>query len=583
MAQTAADVFVAGLIEWGVEVVFGIPGDGINGIMEALRKQQERVRFVQVRHEEAAAFMACAYAKYTGRLGCCLATSGPGGIHLLNGLYDAKLDQAPVLAVTGQTYSDLKGSNYQQEINMTLLYEDVACYNQEVINPNQVAMLADEACRHALNHRGVAHITFPVDYQEKEPSGETSMHKRRGHTSSQWSSPLALPREDDLRIAGFILNEAKRPVILVGQGALGAGAEVAELADKLGAPIVKALLGKAVVPDDHPLTTGGLGLLGTAPSEEAMESCDALLIVGSSFPYIEYLPKPGQAKGVQIDDKPDRIGLRYPVEVGLVGDAKPTVAALSSFVERKADRSFLEKAQAGMREWWELMRTRAMRDDVPIKPQRVAWELSELVADDAILSTDSGTITAWAARHFRVRAGQKFSCSGTLSTMACALPYSIAAKLAYPERQSVAFVGDGGFTMLMGEFLTAVKYKLPVTVVVIKNNTLGQIKWEQIVFLGNPEYGCELHNPDFARFAEACGGVGITVERPEELRPALERALASDRPALVEVVVDPFEPPMPARLSAEQALHFAEALAKGQPSGGKIALTIFRDKLNELF
>ncbi len=583
MAQTAADVLVEGILNWGVDTVFGIPGDGINGIMEALRKRQEHVRFVQVRHEEAAAFMACAYAKYTGRLGCCLATSGPGGIHLLNGLYDAKLDQAPVLAVTGQTYSDLKGSNYQQEINMTLLYEDVTCYNQEVINPNQVAMLVDEACRHALNHRGVAHITFPVDYQEKEPSGETSMHKRLGHTSSRWSSPPALPREDELRAAALILNEAKRPVILVGQGALGAGAEVAELADKLGAPIVKALLGKAVVPDDHPLTTGGLGLLGTAPSEEAMESCDALLIVGSSFPYIEYLPKPGRARGVQIDDKPDRIGLRYPVEVGLVGDAKPAVAALSGFVERKADRTFLEKAQEGMREWWELMRTRAMRDDVPIKPQRVAWELSELVSDDAILSTDSGTITAWAARHFRVRGQQKFSCSGTLSTMACALPYSIAAKLAYPERQSVAFIGDGGFTMLMGEFLTAVKYKLPVTVVVIKNNTLGQIKWEQIVFLGNPEYGCELHNPDFAKFAEACGGLGITVERPEELRPALERALASDRPALVEVVVDPFEPPMPARLSAEQALHFAEALAKGQPSGGKIALTIFRDKLDELF
>jgi pyruvate dehydrogenase (quinone)/pyruvate oxidase len=583
MAQTAADVLVEGFLDWGVDIVFGIPGDGINGIMEALRKRQDRVRFVQVRHEEAAALMACAYAKYTGRLGCCLATSGPGGIHLLNGLYDAKLDQAPVLAITGQTYSDLKGSNYQQEINMTLLYEDVTCYNQEVINPNQVAMLVDEACRHALSHRGVAHITFPVDYQEKEPSGETSMHKRMGHTSDRWSSPLALPREDDLRLAGFVLNESERPVILVGQGALGAGEEIAELADKMGAPVVKALLGKAVLPDDHPLTTGGLGLLGTRPSQEAMEQCDALLIVGSSFPYMEYLPKPGRAKGVQIDDKADRIGLRYPVEVGLVGDAKPTVAALSRFVERKEDRSFLDRAQAGMRDWWELMRARAMRDDVPIKPQRVAWELSELVADDAIISTDSGTITTWIARQFRIRGRQKFSCSGTLSTMACALPYSIAAKLAYPERQSVCFVGDGGFAMLMAEFLTAVKYGLPVVVVVIKNNTLGQIKWEQIVFLGNPEYGCELHNPNFAKFAELCGGVGWTVERPEEIRPALEAALASNRPALVEVVVDPFEPPMPPKVEAGQALRFAEALAKGQPGGGRIALTLFRDKLDELF
>ncbi|HEY0404163.1 MAG TPA: thiamine pyrophosphate-dependent enzyme, partial [Pyrinomonadaceae bacterium] len=563
MAQTAADVLVERVIAWGVDVIFGLPGDGINGIMEALRTRQEQVRFIQVRHEEAAAFMACAYAKYTGKLGCCLATSGPGGIHLLNGLYDAKLDQAPVLAITGQTYSDLKGSNFQQEVNMTLLFEDVSVYNQEVINPNQVRMLADEACRHALNHRGVAHITFPVDYQEKEVSGKGSMHRVEGSTTSRWTPPHAVAPEDELRLAAFILNEAKKPVILVGQGARGAGDEVIEIAEKLGAPIVKALLGKQVVPDDHPLTTGGLGLLGTTPSQEAMETCDALLIIGSSFPYMEFLPQPGQAKGVQIDDKPDRIGLRYPVEVGLVGDAKPTTAALSGFIKRKEDRSFLEQAQAGMREWWELMRKRAMRDDVPIKPQRVAWELSELAADDAIISTDSGTITTWIARQFKIRKKQMFSCSGTLATMAPGLPYSLAAKIAYPERQSIAFVGDGGFTMLMGEFLTAVKYQLPVVVVIIKNNSLGQIRWEQIVFLGNPEYGCELHNPDFAKFAEACGGLGLTVERPEEIRPALEQALASGRPTIVEVLVDPNEPPMPPKVSAEQALHLGEALLKG--------------------
>jgi pyruvate dehydrogenase (quinone) len=583
MAETAADVLVEGIIDWGVDTVFGIPGDGINGIMEALRQRQDRVRFIQVRHEEAAAFMACAYAKYTGRLGCCLATSGPGGIHLLNGLYDAKMDQAPVLAITGQTYSDLKGSKFQQEVNMTLLFEDVSVYNQEVINPNQVEMLVNEACRHALNHRGVAHITFPVDYQEVEPTGRGTMHKVEGSTTSRWSPPVAVPPEDELRLAAFILNEAKKPVMLVGQGALGAGREVIEIADKLGAPIVKALLGKAVVPDDHPLTTGGIGLLGTTPSQEAMEECDALLIIGSSFPYMEFLPKPGQAKGVQIDDKPDRIGLRFPVQVGLVGDAKATTAALGKLIQRKEDRSFLEQAQAGMKDWWELMKTRAMRDDVPIKPQRVAWELSELAADDAIISTDSGTITIWIARQFKIRGEQKFSCSGTLATMACALPYSIAAKLAYPDRQSICFIGDGGFTMLMGEFLTAVKYNLPITVVIIKNNTLGQIKWEQIVFLGNPEYGCELHNPDFAKYAEACGGLGFTVEKPEEIRPALERALSSGKPSIVEVVVDPYEPPMPPKVSVEQALHFAEALAKGQPAGGKIALTLFRDKLSELF
>jgi len=408
------------------------------------------------------------------------------------------------------------------------------------------------------------------------------MHKRQTHTSKAWQPPLAVPEDEELRLAAFILNEAKRPVILVGQGARGASQEVIEIADKLGAPVVKALLGKEVLPDEHPLTTGGLGLLGTAPSQDAMENCDALLIIGSSFPYMEFLPKHEQAKGVQIDDKADRIGLRFPVEVGLVGDAKPTVAALSRYIERKSDRSFLEQAQAAMKEWWDLLRTRAMRDEVPIKPQRVAWELSELAAEDAIFSTDSGTNTVWSAQYFRIKAGQKFSCSGTLASMAPGLPYAIAAKLAYPERQSIALVGDGGFTMLMGEFATAVKYQLPIVVVIIKNNVLGQIKWEQIVFLGNPEYGCELQDINFAQFAEACGGLGLHVERPEEIRPALERAIGSGRPALVEVVVDPNEPPMPPKVTVEQAAHFAEALAKGTPGGGQIALTIFRDKLNEL-
>jgi pyruvate dehydrogenase (quinone) len=582
MSETAADILIDSILDWGVDTVFGLPGDGINGIMEALRTRQDRVRFIQVRHEEAAALMACAYAKYTGRLGCCLATSGPGGIHLLNGLYDAKLDQAPVLAITGQTYSDLKGSNFQQEVNMARLFDDVTVYNQEVINPNQVEMLADEACRHALNNRGVSHITFPVDYQEVKPSRKGSMHKREGSTTSRWTPSYACPAEEELKRAAAVLNEAEKPVVLVGQGARRAGAEVIQIAEKLGAPIIKALLGKEVVPDDHPLCTGGLGLLGTTPSVEAMEECDTLLIIGSSFPYMEYLPKPGKARGVQIDDKADRIGLRFPVEVGLVGDAKATASALSRFIGRNENRRFLEKAQKGMTDWWELMRTQATTDDIPIKPQRVAWELSELASDDAIISTDSGTITTWIARDFKMRGTQKFSCSGNLATMAPGLPYAIAAKLAYPQRQSIAFVGDGGFTMLMGEFATAVKYGLPILVIVIKNNTLGQIKWEQIVFLGNPEYGCELQDINFAKFAEACGGLGWTVEKPEEIRPTLEHALNSNKPSLVEVVVDPFEPPMPPKVSVKQALHFAEALAKGQPAGGRIALTLFRDKLNEL-
>jgi pyruvate dehydrogenase (quinone) len=583
MAHTAADILVETVISWGVDTVFGIPGDGINGIMESLRQRQDRIRFFQVRHEEAAAFMACAYGKYTGKLGCCLATSGPGGIHLLNGLYDAKLDQSPVIAITGQTYSDLKGSHFQQEVNMLRLFDDVAVYNEEVINPNQIELLANEACRHALNHRGVAHITFPVDYQEIEPSGDTSMHKVKGATDATWKrAAIVVPPDEDLRDAAAVLNGSEKPVILVGQGAKGAGDEVIEIAERLGAPIVKALLGKDVIPDDHPLTTGGLGLLGTTPSQDAMETADAILIVGSSFPYMEYLPKPDQARGVQIDDKPDRIGLRFPVEVGLVGDAKPTLAALIPYIERKDDRSFLENAQDGMKDWWELMETRAMRDDVPIKPQRVAWELSQIAPDDAIISGDSGTNTSWIARHFVIRGKQKFSCSGTLATMAPGLPYSIAAQIAFPERRSIAFVGDGAFTMLMGEFATAVKYNLPIVVVIIKNNTLGQIKWEQIVFLGNPEYGCELHEIDFAQYAKACGGLGLTVKDPEDIRPALEQAFAANKPCVIEVYVDPFEPPMPPKVTVKQATHFAEALVRGEPNGGKIALTVFRDKINEL-
>lgn len=582
MKQNASDVLVETLLEWSVDTIFGFPGDGINGIMEALRKQKEKIRFIQVRHEEAAAFMACAYAKYTEKLGCCLATSGPGGVHLLNGLYDAKLDQAPVLAVTGQTYSDLQGSNFQQEINMCLLYEDVTCYNQQVINPNNMHMLVNEACRHALNHRGVAHINVPVDYQIAEVTHKHTDFKQPGSTNNVWEAPVTIPNQKLLARAAEILNQCSKPVILVGQGARHASNEIIELADKLGAPIVKALLGKDVVPDDHPLTTGGLGLLGTTPSVEAMEQCDTLLMIGTSFPYMQFLPKPGEARGIQIDDKADRIGLRFPVEVGLVGDAQPTAAALLPMIARHEDRTFLTHAQQGMKRWWELMDKRGRVDTLPIKPQRVAMELSDLLADDAIISGDSGTNTTWVARHVKTRGTQKFSCSGTLATMAPGLPYAIAAKIAYPERQSVAFVGDGGFTMLMGEFATAVKHNLPIVVILIKNDVLGQIKWEQIVFLGNPEYGVELQPIDFTKIAEACGGMGIKVVKNEELRPALAMALSSGKPTLVEVYVDPFEPPMPPKVELKQAAHLAEALAKGQSHPKRIALTLFRDKLNEL-
>lgn len=582
MAKTTSDVLIDRLIDWGVSVIFGLPGDGINGIMEALRARQDKVRFVQVRHEEAAAFMACGYAKFTGQLGVCLATSGPGAIHLLNGLYDAKLDGAPVLAITGQTYHDLLGTRYQQEVDLLSLFKDVAVYNQQVMSAGQVQALVDAACRSAMAERGVSHITCPVDLQEQELSDdEPSSKKVEGHTSSVWMPPIVIPREEDLSLAASLLNEGKRTVILAGQGALGATDELEQLAELMAAPIVKPLLGKAVVADDSPYTTGGIGLLGTLPSELAMEECDTLLMVGTSFPYLEYYPKHDQAKAVQIDRDPKRIGLRFPVDIGLAGDAKATLQVLIPMVHRREDRSFLEESQSRMKDWRELMNTRATVEEMPLKPQVVARHLNDLLTDDAIITTDSGTITTWVARHINIKRGQQFSCSGNLATMAPGLPYAIAAQVAYPDRQCVAFVGDGGFTMLMGEFATAVKYNLPITVVVIKNNTLGMIKWEQMVFLGNPEYGCELHPIDFVKFAEACGGAGFRCEKPDEVRPMLEAALAANRPALVEAVVDPFEPPMPARVTLKDAMNMAKSLARGEPNRGRIALTLFRNKVRD--
>jgi pyruvate dehydrogenase (quinone) len=581
--KTAADVLVDILVDWGVEVVFGLPGDGINGIMEALRKRAGDIAFVQVRHEESAAFMACGYAKFTGKLGVCLATSGPGGIHLLNGLYDAKLDGQPVLAITGHHYHDLIDTHAQQDIDLDRLFMDVSVYTTRVMGPSHVENVAHLACRTALSRRGVAHINFPVDLQEAEMGdGERSPRNIAGHNVEVFARSAGLPGEADLRRAAEVLNAGRKVMILAGRGALGAGGELEEVAETLGAPVAKALLGKAAIPDDSPYTTGGVGLLGTAPSQVAMSDCDTLLLVGTSFPYLEFYPKPGQARGVQIDLDPDRIGLRFPVEVGLAGAARETLRLLLPMLRRNEDRRFLEKAQEGMREWWKLMEERGTRQDKPMKPQVAAWELGRALADDAIVTCDSGTVSTWFARQIKARAGQMFSLSGTLASMANGLPYAIAAQIAYPQRQVVAFVGDGGFSMLMAEMLTAVKYRLPIKVVVIKNNSLGQIRWEQMAFLGNPEYGCDLQPFDFAAFARACGATGLFVDDPAQCATTMRQALATPGPVLVEAVVDPDTAPMPANITAKQALHFAEAMAKGEPARMKIMKTIFRDKVREL-
>ncbi|HZS03093.1 MAG TPA: thiamine pyrophosphate-dependent enzyme [Chloroflexota bacterium] len=583
MGKTTSDLLIERLIDWGVDTIFGFPGDGINAIMEALRTRQDEIRFIQVRHEEAAAFAAVGYAKYTGRLGCCLATSGPGGIHLLNGLYDAKCDGQPVLAITGHTFHDLINTHYQQDVNLDRLFMDVAAYNERVMGPAHVQNVVDEAIKTALAQRTVAHVTIPKDIQEWEagdvPRSSANIPK---HSADLFAAPHPLPSEALLRQAADIINAGDKVVILAGRGCLDARDEVLALADAVAGPIVKPLLGKGVVPDDSPFTTGGIGLLGTAPSQDAMEECDTLVILGSSFPYIEFYPKPGQARAVQVDVDPERIGLRYPTDVGLVGNCRDVLRALLPLIERKNMRSFLEKAQDRMRDWNTLMRERGTRMDMPMKPEVVAYHLDKVLADDAIISSDSGTIATWSARHIRIRGNMQYSLSGNLATMANGLPYSLGAAVAYPGRQVVAFVGDGGFTMLMGEVATLVKYNLPVKVIIIKNNTLGQIKWEQIVLSANPEFGVDLQPIDFAAYARACGAAGYCIEDPRRCEQTLREAFAHPGPAVIEAVVDANEPPMPGKITTEQALHFAKAMAKGEPDRFDIIKTVLADKVREV-
>ncbi|MBX3342600.1 MAG: hypothetical protein KF711_13495 [Nitrospira sp.] len=582
MATTVADLLVERLIQWGVDTIFSLPGDGINGIYEALRTRQDKIRVVLVRHEESAAFAACGYAKFTRRLGVCLATSGPGGIHLLNGLYDAKCDGQPVLAITGHTYHDLIGTHYQQDVDLERLCSDVAAYSQRVMSPAHVGNVVDEAIKTAISRRTVAHITIPKDIQDWSVEDHGSKANIPGHSGDLYSDPLPLPSRSLLEKAATLINAGSKIAILAGRGCLGARAEVLQLAELLGAPIVKPLLGKAVVPDDHPLTTGGIGLLGTAPSQEVLEACDTLIIAGTSFPYLEFYPKPGQARAVQIDLDAARIGLRYPIEVGLVGHCWDVLRALLPLLEKKSDRSFLKTAQASMQQWNELMEERGTRTDTPLKPQVVVRGLNEFLADDAIICCDTGTVTTWAARHITIRGNMEFSASGTLASMGNGLPYSLGAGIAYPGRQIVCLAGDGGCTMLMGELATLVRYALPVKIIVLKNNLLGMIKWEQLAFEGNPQYGVDLQPIDFALFAKACGATGFTVDDPRHVREVLREAFAVQGPAVVQAVIDPLEPPLPGKITTTQAWQFAKALAKGQDDRWGIIKTLVESKIREV-
>jgi pyruvate dehydrogenase (quinone)/pyruvate oxidase len=580
---TAAGLLVDRLIEWGVDVAFGLPGDGINGIIEALRERRDRIRFVQVRHEEAAAFAACGYAKVTGRLGVCVATSGPGGIHLANGLYDAKLDKVSVLAITGMPFHDIVGTYTQQDVPLDRLFQDVAAYSERVMGPAHVESVVDLACRTALVYRTVTHITLPADLQVQDAKPRArSKRNVPHHTSNVLAEGSALPRREDLILAAQLLNASKKVVILAGAGALHATDELEATADVLAAPIVKALNGKAAVPDDSPFTTGGVGLLGTKPSHDALEECDGLLMVGTSFPYIEFLPKGEKVNAVQIELDPMRVGLRHDVDAALVGDSQVALAALLPLLEPKADRTFLEKARHGMREWNRLMAELGTRTGSPMKPQVVAHELGRRLADDAIVIADTGTVTVHYARHIPARRGQIHALSGTLASMGNGLPYAIGAQIAYPGRQVVAFVGDGGFTQLLGELATVVKYELPIKIVVLTNNTLAMIRWEQMVYLGNPEFACDLQPIDFAAVARACGLEGVRVDDAARCGDAIEAALRHPGAALVDAIVDPDEPPLPPRVTADDALKLAKALARGEPDRERIAARALGAKLREL-
>jgi pyruvate dehydrogenase (quinone) len=584
--ESVGESLVRRLIEWGVDTVFGLPGDGINGLMEGFRRCEDELEFVLVHHEEAAAFMATGFAKATGRLGVCCATSGPGAIHLLNGLYDAKLDRAPVLAITGMQETSVLGTHYQQEVHLDRLYEDVAAYNLMVTNPQQMPAVVDLAIRTALSQRTVAHLTFPNDIQvaplEKDPYRHVAP-ATPPHTTSIHATRMNAPDPGQVEAAADVLNQGKKVAILAGVGALDAGDEVIRVAETLGAPVVKTLPGKSVIPDDHPVTTGGLGLLGTKPSEQLMEECDTLLMVGTSFPYTKHLPKPGQARVVQIDVDPALVGLRLPIEAPVVGDAKAALQQLLPLLDVRAEQPFLEKYQDAMTKWRREMCALEDVDRRPVAPQYLIHCVDDAATDDAVLTCDSGTIATWAARHWTIRGDRQFYLSGNLATMAPGLPYAIAIQHAFPGRQVVAFVGDGGFAMLMADFLTAVRNELPIKVVVNNNNAYGQILWEQIV-LGYPEFAVRHKRPeaDFAAWARACGAYGAKVSDPEEVAPAVRALFAHPGPGIVDCDVNPNEPPMPGKVTYEQALHFTQAFLRGQPHKAATLATIARDKISEL-
>jgi pyruvate dehydrogenase (quinone) len=591
MAENVADFMLRRLSDWGVKRIYGYPGDGINGFLGALSRATDRIEFVQARHEEMSAFMACGHAKWTGEAGVCMATSGPGAIHLLNGLYDAKLDHQPVVAIVGQQDRMALGGSYQQEVDLVTLFKDVAHeYVHMATDPAQSRHLIDRAMRIALAERTVTCVIVPNDVQQEDvvdppPSAHGSIHSGLGH-----SPPRIVPPDDELRRAAEILNAGERVAILAGQGAMHASAELIEVADLLGAGVAKALLGKTALPDDLPFVTGAIGLLGTRPSWELMDDCDTLLIVGSSFPYSEFLPEEGQARAVQIDIDARMVSIRYPTDVNLVGDSAETLRALIPQLERKTDRSWREQIEQGVADWWNVIEARAMQDAEPLNPQRVFWELSSRLPDRCILTSDSGSAANWYARNLRVREGMMGSLSGTLATMGPGVPYAIAAKFTHPDRVAIALVGDGAMQMNgMNELITAAKYwrrwsDPRLIVLVLNNRDLNQVTWEQRALAGDPKFEASQEIPDFsyARYAELLGFKGIRVDSPDQVGPAWDEALAAETPVVYEAITDPEVPPLPPHITLDHAKAMASALLKRDPNTRRLIRQTVKDKLREV-
>jgi pyruvate dehydrogenase (quinone) len=587
MADTVGDFLVARLGEWGIRRIYGFPGDGINGILGALNRAGDAIEFVQVRHEEMAAFMACGHAKFSGEVGVCLATSGPGAIHLLNGLYDAKLDHQPVVAIVGQSARTAIGGSYQQEVDLTTLFKDVASeYVEVVMSPESIRHVLDRAIRIARAQRAPTCVIVPSDLQDMPYAKPPRMHNTI-HSGVGYAIPRPIPTDAELQRAADVLNAGKKVAMLVGAGALRATAEVLEIADLLGAGIAKALLGKAAVPDALPFVTGSIGLLGTKPSYTMMAECDTLLMVGSNFPYSEFLPKEGQARGVQIDIDARLISIRYPMEVNLVGDSADTLRLLRPLLKRKQDRGWRDTIEKNVANWWKTLEERAMLDAHPINPQRVFWELSPRIPDRAILTCDSGSSANWYARDLKIREGMMASLSGGLATMGPGVPYAVAAKFVHPQRPVIALVGDGAFQMNgMNEVLTIGKYwkrwaDPRLVIMVLNNRDLNQVTWEQRVMEGDPKYVASQDIPDFpyARYAEDAGVRGIRVDHPDDVGPAWDEALESDRPVVLDIYTDPDVPPLPPHVSFKQARQFAESLLKGDPDRA----AVIRQSVKELF